>query len=106
MSPPAPVTPAEAKAVWDRMDQPSTRLVARALTQSGRPVHFSTVARWKLEPPDQFGGLVLVEQAADRRVRHQRRGSLIEFVPPRITPPLDRYGRMQAGLNDAGGNPR
>jgi len=46
---PAPLTPAEAKVVWDRMDHPSARRVATALTQSGRPVHFSTVARWKLQ---------------------------------------------------------
>ena len=31
------------------MDRPSARQVATALTQSGRPVHFSTVARWKLQ---------------------------------------------------------
>jgi hypothetical protein len=49
MTLPALVTPAEAKAVWDRMDHPSSRRVATALTQSGRPVHFSTVARWKAE---------------------------------------------------------
>jgi hypothetical protein len=47
MNLPALVTPAQAKAVWDRMDHPSTRRMATALTQSGRPVHFSTVARWK-----------------------------------------------------------
>jgi hypothetical protein len=49
MSLPSPVTPAEAKALWDRMDHPSARRVATALTQSGRPVHFSTVARWRLQ---------------------------------------------------------
>jgi hypothetical protein len=49
MNLPAPITPAEARAVWDRMDHPSSRRVARALTQSGRPIHFSTVARWKAE---------------------------------------------------------
>jgi hypothetical protein len=49
MNLPSPVTPAEAKVVWDRMDHPSARRVATALTQSGRPVHFSTVARWKAE---------------------------------------------------------
>jgi hypothetical protein len=49
MNLPALATPSQAKAVWDRMDHPSTRRVARALTQSGRPVHFSTVARWKLQ---------------------------------------------------------
>jgi len=46
---PAPVTPAEAKVVWDHMGHPSTRRVATALTQSGRPVHPSTIARWRAE---------------------------------------------------------
>jgi hypothetical protein len=44
-----PVTPREAKLVWDRMPNPSARRVATALTQSGRRVHFSTIARWRLE---------------------------------------------------------
>jgi hypothetical protein len=46
---PAPVTPAEAEAVWAGMAHPSARRVATALTQSGRRIHFSTVARWKAE---------------------------------------------------------
>jgi hypothetical protein len=46
---PAPVTPAEAEAVWAGMAHPSARRVATALTQSGRSVHFATVARWKLQ---------------------------------------------------------
>jgi hypothetical protein len=44
---PAPVTPQEAKHVWERQGRPSSRNVARVLTQAGRPVHFTTVARWK-----------------------------------------------------------
>jgi hypothetical protein len=44
---PPPVTPLEAKRVWDEQRRPSSRSVARALTQAGRPVHFTTVARWK-----------------------------------------------------------
>src|SRR5258708_16493258 len=40
-------TPALAKAVWGRQQSPSARSVARALTQSGRPVHFTTVNRWR-----------------------------------------------------------
>jgi hypothetical protein len=43
------VTPSEARRVWDAQDRPSARSVARALTQSGRPVHFTTIARWKRE---------------------------------------------------------
>ena len=44
---PNPVTPAEAKAVWDSIPDPSSRKVAARLTQSGRPIHFSTIARWR-----------------------------------------------------------
>src|ERR1700722_15021711 len=41
-----PITPREAKAVWDSLEHPSTRSVAKALCQAGRPVHHSTIARW------------------------------------------------------------
>src|SRR6266550_1089731 len=44
---PPPVTPLEAKHIWDKQRRPSSRSVAKALTQAGRPVHFTTVARWK-----------------------------------------------------------
>jgi hypothetical protein len=40
-------TPDLAKAVWTRQRSPSARTVARALTQSGRPVHFTTINRWR-----------------------------------------------------------
>jgi hypothetical protein len=45
----ASVTPQEAARVWNSQLGPSARSVARALTQAGRPVHFTTVARWKRE---------------------------------------------------------
>jgi hypothetical protein len=44
-----PITPSEAKAVWNSISNPSARRVARALSQAGRPIHHSTVARWRLE---------------------------------------------------------
>jgi hypothetical protein len=44
---PSPVTPLEAKRVWDEQRRPSSRSVAKALTRAGRPIHFTTVARWK-----------------------------------------------------------
>src|SRR5258708_40176043 len=48
MDHPLPRATAElAKAVWGRQRSPSARSVARALTQSGRPVHFTTVNRWR-----------------------------------------------------------
>ena len=40
------VTPEEAKVVWTTIPNPSARRVAKALTQSGRRVHYSTIARW------------------------------------------------------------
>jgi hypothetical protein len=33
--------------VWEEQRRPSARSVAKALTRAGRPVHFTTVARWK-----------------------------------------------------------
>ena len=44
---PPPVSPLEAKRVWDEQRRPSSRSVAEALTQAGRSIHFTTVARWK-----------------------------------------------------------
>jgi hypothetical protein len=44
-----PVTPEEAKSVWVSIPNPSARRVAKALTQSGRRVHHSTVARWRAQ---------------------------------------------------------
>jgi hypothetical protein len=43
------VTPAEAQAVWENISEPSTRRAARALSQAGRCVHHSTIARWRAE---------------------------------------------------------
>jgi hypothetical protein len=42
-----PVTSQEAERVWKSQAHPSARSVATALTHAGRPVHFTTVARWK-----------------------------------------------------------
>jgi len=44
-----PVTPAEARAVWTTLPNPSARNVANALSQAGRPVHFATIARWRAQ---------------------------------------------------------
>jgi hypothetical protein len=44
-----PVTPEEAKLVWASIPNPSARRVAKALTQSGRRVHHSTIARWRAQ---------------------------------------------------------
>ena len=44
-----PVTPDEAATVWRSIPNPSARRVAKALTQAGRRVHFSTIARWRAQ---------------------------------------------------------
>jgi hypothetical protein len=41
-----PVKPKEAKRIWGGIPNPSARRVAKALTQSGRRVRHSTIARW------------------------------------------------------------
>jgi hypothetical protein len=46
MRSPKAVTPQEAMAVWSSIKNPSARSVARALSQAGRRVHHSTIARW------------------------------------------------------------
>jgi len=46
---PDPLTPQEAKAAWEKTPSPSARRVATKLTQTGRPIHFSTIARWKAD---------------------------------------------------------
>src|SRR5690348_2541758 len=53
-----PATPALAKRVWKGQSRPSVRKVARALTQAGFQVHYTTVARWKSQD--------WVEQGTDR----------------------------------------
>src|SRR5260221_9493807 len=69
-------TPELAKAVWGRQQSPSARSVARALTQSGRPVHFTTVNRWR------GGGW---RDAKGRHPLDQARAAL-ETALPLITP--------------------
>jgi hypothetical protein len=49
MRSPKPVTPEEAMAVWSSIKNPSARSVARALSQTGRKVHHSTIARWNAQ---------------------------------------------------------
>jgi hypothetical protein len=49
MNTPKPVTPVEAKIVWATLRNPSARRVAKALSQAGRRVHHSTIARWRAQ---------------------------------------------------------
>jgi hypothetical protein len=43
------ITRAEAKAVWNSLRKPSAGKVANKFKAAGRPVHQSTIARWKQE---------------------------------------------------------
>src|SRR6266404_3677977 len=61
----APITLQEAERVWKSQARPSARSVARALTQAGRPVHFTTVARWKRD------GLLTIARSGDPRASSQ-----------------------------------
>jgi hypothetical protein len=40
-------TPAQARKIWESMQNPSTRRVARKLRQAGLPVSHMTVSRWR-----------------------------------------------------------
>jgi hypothetical protein len=44
---PIPVTPAEAKAIWDLLEEPASRSVADWFTARGRPVSSETIWQWK-----------------------------------------------------------
>src|SRR6059058_5695505 len=54
-----PITAQEAERVWKSQARPSARSVARALTYAGRPVHFTTVARWERQ------GLLTIARSSD-----------------------------------------
>jgi hypothetical protein len=49
MNLPEPVTPREAETVWNSIQNPSARRVAKALTQAGRGLHHGTISRWRAE---------------------------------------------------------
>jgi len=46
-APATSVTPLEAKAVWDAMEQPTSRRVADVLCRSGRKVSHATISAWR-----------------------------------------------------------
>src|ERR1700678_3676628 len=55
---PAPITPAEAKRVWEHLPRPSARRVATALRKPGRgDIPFPPIARWRAQKwkPVQHG---------------------------------------------------
>jgi hypothetical protein len=64
-----PVTPEEAKRVWVAIPNRSSRRVAKALTQSGRRVHHSTIARWRAEDWRPVAHNLHARQAFDMAAR-------------------------------------
>ena len=68
----APITPEEAERVWKSQARPSTRTVATAMTRAGRPVHFTTVARWRRK------GLLTAARARELRA--------LAKLPPPVAP--------------------
>ena len=68
-----PVTPDEAAGVWRSIPDPSARKVAQTLTQAGRRVHFSTIARWRAQGwRPVVSGLHPIEAARDALDRATR----------------------------------
>ena len=61
------ITRAEAKAVWESLDKPSSRKVAARFRAAGRPVGDRTIARWK---QDEWTGTTAanIAKAADAAV--------------------------------------
>ena len=78
----APITPQEAERVWKSQARPSARTVARALTQAGRPVHFTTVARWKRQE------LLTTTQSVE--LEGSPEDPFAELPPP-VTPPEAKH---------------
>jgi hypothetical protein len=68
----APITPEEAERVWKSQARPSARTVATAMTRAGRPVHFTTVARWRRK------GLLTAARAREPRA--------LAKLPPPVAP--------------------
>jgi hypothetical protein len=82
----APITPQEVERVWNSQVRPSARSVAIALTHAGRPVHFTTVARWKRQ------GLLTTARSSDPRAG--RRGVSKLMRAARASPTLRGVSRL------------
>src|SRR2546430_437324 len=76
----APITLQEAERVWKSQARPSARSVARALTQAGRPVHFTTVARWKRQ------GLLTIARTSESAEPEASPENLSAELPPPVSP--------------------
>src|SRR5205807_6823860 len=83
----APITLQEAESVWKSQARPSARSVARALTQAGRPVHFTTVARWKRQ------GLLTIARTSESAEPEASRENLFAELPP----PVPARGEARVG---------
>ena len=76
----APITLQEAERVWKSQARPSARSVARALTQARRPVHFTTVARWKRQ------GLLTIARTSESAEPEASPENLFAELPPPVSP--------------------
>src|SRR2546430_9773490 len=76
----APITLQEAERVRKSQARPSARSVARALTQAGRPVHFTTVARWKRQ------GLLTIARSSESAEPEASPENLFAELPPPVSP--------------------
>lgn len=87
-----PVTPAEAKAVWDSLKEPSARKVAAKFEAAGRKISFKSIAKWKREG---WGARTAeqIEASASKAVE------AINVALPAIT------GDVTSKLGNAGGAP-
>jgi hypothetical protein len=96
-----PVTPEEAKRVWVANLNPSARRVAKALTQSGRRVHHSTIARWRAQDWRPVARSLHPLDAA-RQALHMAAGALTGDPVAGLKGLSDEGGRQQEleGLND------
>jgi hypothetical protein len=87
---PPPVTPLEAKQVWDEQRRPSSRSVAKAITRAGRPVHFTTVARWKKR-----------EWQVEARLEHPLAAAMrkVDLAVPLLPGDANKCNRIRAACN-------
>src|SRR5262245_6048829 len=84
-----PATSQEAERVWKSQARPSARSVARALTHAGRPVHFTTVARWKRQglltiatSSDPIAGMQSVQTTGSAEPEASPQDPFAELPPP------------------------
>jgi hypothetical protein len=93
---PSPLTAQEAKREWDAQRCPSSRSVARALTRAGRPIHFTTIARWKRQG---WGALTASEHPLTKAM------TALDLALPLLTgDPTSKAADILRGIESRGQN--